>query len=281
MSVEIHPTTPAADGPRAPATDPGDRAGGPHHRRVPGRRRRGRPGAHPGRLRRRHRERHHRLGAHRRSGSAGRCIAVLTARHTNRPQRWAAVPAAAMGATGLALAGPHPRGRRHDPAELGVAAGRAGARGLDVRPDAPLPARAAAAGCSPRSSPPWRSRPSAPPTRTSPCVRDQGTYAAPGTTYDVGGHRLHLDCRGHGGPTVVLFNGLGEISASWARITGPGRRDRPRVRLRPRRPGLERRRRATPRTASTPPRTCTPCWPPPARPAPTSWSGTRPAAPTR
>ena len=52
-------------------------------------------------------------------------------------------------------------------------------------------------------------------------ARDQDTYAAPGTTYDVGGHRLHLDCRGHGGPTVVLFNGLGEISASWARIAGP------------------------------------------------------------
>ena len=52
-------------------------------------------------------------------------------------------------------------------------------------------------------------------------TRDQDTYAAPGRRYDVGGHRLHLDCRGHGGPTVVLFNGLGEISASWARIAGP------------------------------------------------------------
>jgi pimeloyl-ACP methyl ester carboxylesterase len=37
----------------------------------------------------------------------------------------------------------------------------------------------------------------------------------------VGGHRLHLDCRGHGSPTVVLFNGLTEVSARWARITGP------------------------------------------------------------
>ena len=34
----------------------------------------------------------------------------------------------------------------------------------------------------------------------------------------MGGHRLYLDCRGHGGPTVVLFNGLGEVTASWARI---------------------------------------------------------------
>ena len=35
----------------------------------------------------------------------------------------------------------------------------------------------------------------------------------------MGDHRLHLDCRGEGSPTVVLFNGLGEISASWAWIT--------------------------------------------------------------
>ncbi len=46
-------------------------------------------------------------------------------------------------------------------------------------------------------------------------------YAVPGQLYDVGGHRLHLDCRGHGSPTVVLSNGLGELSASWARIVGP------------------------------------------------------------
>jgi pimeloyl-ACP methyl ester carboxylesterase len=49
-------------------------------------------------------------------------------------------------------------------------------------------------------------------------VRDHHTYAAPGTTYDVNGHQLYLDCRGQGGPTVVLFNGMGEVSASWARI---------------------------------------------------------------
>jgi pimeloyl-ACP methyl ester carboxylesterase len=50
-------------------------------------------------------------------------------------------------------------------------------------------------------------------------VRIHQSYPAPGTRYDVGGHRLHIDCDGHGGPTVVLFNGLGEISATWARIT--------------------------------------------------------------
>src|SRR3954470_19529136 len=47
---------------------------------------------------------------------------------------------------------------------------------------------------------------------------DQHTYAMPGRLYDVGGHRLHLDCTGSGGPTVVLMSGLGGFSASWARI---------------------------------------------------------------
>ena len=34
----------------------------------------------------------------------------------------------------------------------------------------------------------------------------------------MGDHDLHLDCRGQGQPTVVLVSGLGEFSASWARI---------------------------------------------------------------
>jgi pimeloyl-ACP methyl ester carboxylesterase len=51
--------------------------------------------------------------------------------------------------------------------------------------------------------------------------RIESTYPAPGKTYAVGDHRLHLHCQGTGGPTVVLFNGMGEFSASWARITDP------------------------------------------------------------
>jgi pimeloyl-ACP methyl ester carboxylesterase len=43
-------------------------------------------------------------------------------------------------------------------------------------------------------------------------------HPAPGRTVSVGDHRLHLDCRGQGSPTVVLLSGLGEFSASWARI---------------------------------------------------------------
>src|SRR3954471_14646666 len=47
---------------------------------------------------------------------------------------------------------------------------------------------------------------------------DQNSYAMPGHSYDVGGYRLHLHCTGSGSPTVVLESGLGEFSASWARI---------------------------------------------------------------
>jgi pimeloyl-ACP methyl ester carboxylesterase len=51
-------------------------------------------------------------------------------------------------------------------------------------------------------------------------LRISHDYAAgPGTTYLVNGHRLHLDCRGSGSPTVVLFSGLGEFSQSWSGIT--------------------------------------------------------------
>jgi pimeloyl-ACP methyl ester carboxylesterase len=39
-----------------------------------------------------------------------------------------------------------------------------------------------------------------------------------GHVYTVGGHLLYLNCSGRGAPTVVLFNGLGERAASWARV---------------------------------------------------------------
>lgn len=39
-----------------------------------------------------------------------------------------------------------------------------------------------------------------------------------GRTYLVDGHRLYLSCTGRGGPTVVLFNGLGERTQIWARV---------------------------------------------------------------
>jgi len=39
-----------------------------------------------------------------------------------------------------------------------------------------------------------------------------------GRTYLVNGHRLYLSCTGENTPTVVLFNGLGERTPSWALI---------------------------------------------------------------
>jgi pimeloyl-ACP methyl ester carboxylesterase len=50
-------------------------------------------------------------------------------------------------------------------------------------------------------------------------ARDQREFVMPGTSYDVGGYRLHLNCAGTGSPTVVLENGLGETSPVWDRIT--------------------------------------------------------------
>ena len=49
-------------------------------------------------------------------------------------------------------------------------------------------------------------------------VRDRHAYPPAGELHAVDGHELYLDCRGQGGPTVVLFNGLGEVAASWARV---------------------------------------------------------------
>ncbi len=35
---------------------------------------------------------------------------------------------------------------------------------------------------------------------------------------DIGGQRLHVDCRGSGSPTVVLESGIGDVSAIWALV---------------------------------------------------------------
>jgi pimeloyl-ACP methyl ester carboxylesterase len=147
-------------------------------------------------------------------------IAVLTVRHTYRPQRWAAVPAAAMGATGVLLLARTPENDVMTwlswvwpPFVLALAGwmfarmrrsstGRG--RWLLTPMIAALALAAVGATCE-----------------SLVAAHDQATYPAPGRIYQVNGHRLHLDCRGQGGPTVVLANGLGEISASWARVAGP------------------------------------------------------------
>ncbi|HEX7034273.1 MAG TPA: alpha/beta hydrolase [Pseudomonadales bacterium] len=50
---------------------------------------------------------------------------------------------------------------------------------------------------------------------TPPAVED---HPAPGRYVWVDGHRLHLDCRGAGSPTVVFDAGLGGSSLDWALV---------------------------------------------------------------
>ena len=50
------------------------------------------------------------------------------------------------------------------------------------------------------------------------------TYAPPGKLVDIGGYRLHLNCTGKNGPTVVLIAGAGDFSFDWGLVqTGVGR----------------------------------------------------------
>jgi len=145
-------------------------------------------------------------------------LAVLSMRLTDQPQRWAFVPAAGMAATGLGLlvlapgdAGLTSAGWVWPAALLMLAvwmgsrvrrcvAARSG-RWL-LYPVVAVMAAAAVGGAS----------------ETVALASDERRYPMPGQLYDVGGYRLHLDCTGSGGPTVVLLSGLGEFSPSWAHI---------------------------------------------------------------
>jgi pimeloyl-ACP methyl ester carboxylesterase len=144
-------------------------------------------------------------------------LAVLSARWTSRPQTWAAVPAVAMTASGVALVVLSPQhttltwlGWVWPPALLLLVAWTfvqmrralpGQGRGL-LTPVLVVLALAGAGAIA----------------QNVAAVHGADAHPAAGETYAVGDHRLHLDCRGTGGPTVVLFNGLGESSASWAGI---------------------------------------------------------------
>ncbi len=145
-------------------------------------------------------------------------LAMLTTRWTSQPQRWAAVPAAVMATTGVALLAATPgngtltaAGWVWPPAALVLAvwmvraARRAttGRSGWLLYPAIALVAVTAVGGA----------------VETVTLAHDHDRSEMTGALYDVGGHRLHLTCTGSGGPTVVLENGLGEISPLWSGIT--------------------------------------------------------------
>ncbi len=146
-------------------------------------------------------------------------LALVSAWRTDRPQRWALVPAAGMAGTGLVLVMTAPDDRLLTAAGWGwppallvltawmtVRARRGLARGSGrwlLYPVAAVMASVAAGGM----------------LETVGLATDQRDHAMPGRLYDVGGYRLHLYCVGSGSPTVVLQNGLGETSANWSRIT--------------------------------------------------------------
>jgi pimeloyl-ACP methyl ester carboxylesterase len=154
-------------------------------------------------------------------------LAMLSARVTDQPQRWAWVPAVGLAATGVGLLVLTP----DDPAMtaagwvwpplllalavwMGFRVRRSLPRGRGrwlIYPVVAVTAAAAIGGA----------------VESIGLAADQRASVMPGQSYDVGGHELHLNCTGSGGPTVVLVSGLGEFSASWARIapavTGTGR----------------------------------------------------------
>lgn len=144
-------------------------------------------------------------------------LAVLSTRRTAQPQRWALVPAAAMAASGIALMSLRPGN-----APLAVAnwawpvlmVGLVVWMVVRIRRDLQGHGRwlltpvVAVLGLASLGA-----------TYENIAVaHDNSSYPAPGRMVEVNGHRMHLDCNGHGSPTTVLFNGMGEVSASWSRI---------------------------------------------------------------
>jgi pimeloyl-ACP methyl ester carboxylesterase len=145
-------------------------------------------------------------------------LAVLSSRWTPWPQRWALVPAVAMAVVGAGL--------------LLLAPGDAALTAAGWIWPPLLLALAGWCAVRARRSMPGRARiwvlypvlaalavgALGGGYETVRLALDRSAYPAPGRSYVVDGHRLHLQCTGTGTPTVVLEGGLGETSRAWGWI---------------------------------------------------------------
>jgi pimeloyl-ACP methyl ester carboxylesterase len=149
-------------------------------------------------------------------------LAALSTRLTDRPQRWAAAPAAAMALTAAGLVILAPGNAALTTLSwiwppvlltgvvwmtLRVRRQTTGRSGLwPLYPVFAILALAAAGGAY----------------ETLSNAADSAVADAPGhRLVDVGGHRLDIRCTGSGSPTVVLEPGLGESASSMARWIAP------------------------------------------------------------
>jgi pimeloyl-ACP methyl ester carboxylesterase len=148
-------------------------------------------------------------------------LAFLSTRLTSQPQTWARVPAVAMASAGAVLLVARPDDRTLDAAGwVWPASALALCTWMVVQLRRALGSRAR-----------WMLYPvivavalGSVGAMYETITRAREQQPAPGTLYDVGGRRLHVDCSGTGSPTVVFQNGLGEVSVSWSRITQQVRR---------------------------------------------------------
>jgi pimeloyl-ACP methyl ester carboxylesterase len=149
-------------------------------------------------------------------------LAVLTVRFSDQPQRWAAAPALFMGLGGLLLVG-FGSGVQEvlrwmwPPALLALVVWmivrahrqlRSRSRRWLLYPVIAMMALAAVGGGY----------------ETVRGALDED-FSMPGQLIDVGGHSLHLNCRGSGSPTVILEPGAGGMSSDLAWITPAVARD--------------------------------------------------------
>jgi pimeloyl-ACP methyl ester carboxylesterase len=144
-------------------------------------------------------------------------LALWSGRRTSQPQQWALVPAAFLGLSGVALLLLTPSDRAltllgwvWPPALLALAGWMVNqarrslfswSRVWLIYPVCAVTALVGVAGA----------------VETVRATSASNTSAA-GQTYDVGGHRLYLECSGAGSPTVVLTSGFGSHTPSWAWI---------------------------------------------------------------